>query len=545
MVMKRALLAVALAIGLISPASALGAPSTTIDPPGVQSAPRTDGRYVVWLDYRAGDLGAADIYAADLTTGETFAVTTDVVQASAPAIDDGIVVWSEAHDTPSYSYDVVGMNLATGERFDIATNGSQAAIANGWVVWVTNTTLMAKSLASGREPIEVATGGNIHAPAIDGDRVVWEDLRPDDDATRWQLLTIKLGGNEPTVLFEGHPFSKGVNGSFGFDVAGDTGVVIGTPFRLRVFDLAGGADAEVILPAYSQRPTTDGRYVYWEDHRAGANWVDLRGYDLRTASDFLVADGSESPLVRALSPDTAGGMLVWSQGSDDATAIHAAPVTAILPTAPVENRDEPADAVTWFPETGHTLRMGFRAFWEYNGSLPTFGFPLTEEFLERNADTGEVYTVQFTERQRFEWHPENVGTPYEVLLGRLGAELLVAQGRDWQDFPTADPSTPHYQPTTGHAIDARFWSWWSSHGLDLGDPGVSFRESLALFGYPLSEPMLETNGDGDTVLTQYFERAVFEWRPDNPPEWRVLLRRLGAEEMARRGWWPARVVRPA
>jgi hypothetical protein len=74
------------------------------------------------------------------------------------------------------------------------------------------------------------------------------------------------------------------------------------------------------------------------------------------------------------------------------------------------------------------------------------------------------------------------------------------------------------------------------HGLDLGDPGVSFRESLALFGYPLSEPMMETNGDGDTVLTQYFERAVFEWHPDNPIEWQVLLRRLGAEEVAARGW---------
>ena len=31
-----------------------------------------------------------------------------------------------------------------------------------------------------------------------------------------------------------------------------------------------------------------------------------------------------------------------------------------------------------------------------------------------------------------------------------------------------------------------------------------------------------------------FERAVFEYHPENPPEWQVLLRRIGAEALARR-----------
>jgi hypothetical protein len=48
--------------------------------------------------------------------------------------------------------------------------------------------------------------------------------------------------------------------------------------------------------------------------------------------------------------------------------------------------------------------------------------------------------------------------------------------------------------------------------------------------------MLETNADGHTVVTQYFERAVFEHHPDNSVEWRVLLRRLGAEALDQRGW---------
>lgn len=91
-------------------------------------------------------------------------------------------------------------------------------------------------------------------------------------------------------------------------------------------------------------------------------------------------------------------------------------------------------------------------------------------------------------------------------------------------------------PTTGHAIAEQFWGYWRGQGLEFGDDGVTMRESLALFGYPISEPMMETNGDGDTVLTQYFERAVFEYHPDNPEPYQVLLRRVGAELLDARGW---------
>jgi hypothetical protein len=76
-----------------------------------------------------------------------------------------------------------------------------------------------------------------------------------------------------------------------------------------------------------------------------------------------------------------------------------------------------------FPETGHRLCMGFRTYWQQHGGLWMFGYPISEEFEERNPDTGAVYWVQYFERARFEWHPENEGTPYAVLLGRLGAQL--------------------------------------------------------------------------------------------------------------------------
>src|SRR5690606_18637654 len=86
----------------------------------------------------------------------------------------------------------------------------------------------------------------------------------------------------------------------------------------------------------------------------------------------------------------------------------------------------PAGCV-FHPETGHNLCGGFLAFWQQFGGLAVFGHPISEEFEELNADTGETYTVQYFERHRFEWHPGEAPARFDVMLGRLGAELLPAQ----------------------------------------------------------------------------------------------------------------------
>ncbi|HEY3227889.1 MAG TPA: hypothetical protein VGJ87_01640, partial [Roseiflexaceae bacterium] len=78
----------------------------------------------------------------------------------------------------------------------------------------------------------------------------------------------------------------------------------------------------------------------------------------------------------------------------------------------------------YFAETGHSLCPPFRTRWEELGGLPLLGQPITEPFQATREDTGQTYTVQYFERARFEFHPENAGTPYEVELGLLGRELL-------------------------------------------------------------------------------------------------------------------------
>ena len=175
-------------------------------------------------------------------------------------------------------------------------------------------------------------------------------------------------------------------------------------------------------------------------------------------------------------------------------------------------------------------RERFQQFWEQNGGLEIFGYPLTEP-LEQNGRT-----VQYFERARLELHPENPQL-YQIVPGRVGAEVMEARGIPWQSqavssapvagclyFPETQHNVCNQQPGTG------FLNYWLTHGVELdGQPGASYAESLALFGKPLSEPYLYATANGEVVQVQWFERARFEWHPGNRPETQVLLGRLGAE----------------
>jgi len=183
----------------------------------------------------------------------------------------------------------------------------------------------------------------------------------------------------------------------------------------------------------------------------------------------------------------------------------------------------------FFSETHNWIAPPFYSFWDRNGGVRIFGYPLSPPALLHSPEDGHLCSTQMFERQRLEYcptHPE----PYRVVPIRIGVEVLLKQGRNWEDLPKGTP-TPgcDFFPETGHTLCEPFRSFWYSHGLDLGMGGRAWVESLALFGYPISEPMVETNAEGATVLTQWFERARFEYHPDNPPQYRVLLGLLGKE----------------
>ncbi|MGN6561981.1 MAG: Kelch repeat-containing protein [Thermomicrobiales bacterium] len=76
----------------------------------------------------------------------------------------------------------------------------------------------------------------------------------------------------------------------------------------------------------------------------------------------------------------------------------------------------------YFPQTGHNLGDPFKTYWERQGGLAQFGFPISEVFSEQLED-GNTYQVQYFERARFELHPEN-NPPYDILLGQFGRRVL-------------------------------------------------------------------------------------------------------------------------
>lgn len=194
------------------------------------------------------------------------------------------------------------------------------------------------------------------------------------------------------------------------------------------------------------------------------------------------------------------------------------------------------EGIRCFAETGLCIRGRIRVFWEQNGGLPVFGFPITPQ--QRATIEGKDLYVQWFERHRIELHP-HLPPPYDVQLGRLGSDMLkrrdrqrsadAVDGMDALSSPTATPTDDcRWFPETGFSVCGAFLTTWKAYGLNLdGLAGVSDAESLALFGLPLSNPRAETLHDGNTYVVQWFERARFEAHPGN----RVQLGLLGSERM--------------
>jgi hypothetical protein len=149
----------------------------------------------------------------------------------------------------------------------------------------------------------------------------------------------------------------------------------------------------------------------------------------------------------------------------------------------------------FFSQSSHHVsdRAGFLTFWREHGGVLIFGYPLSEEIVE----DGQI--VQYFERARFEYHPERLGEGAQVQLSLLGRELTAGR-----NFPDGAPDGgTQYFPETRHTLSGKFLKYWLKRG------------GLSIFGYPLSEPFEEAGADGQSHLTQYFERARFEYHPED------------------------------
>ena len=186
-------------------------------------------------------------------------------------------------------------------------------------------------------------------------------------------------------------------------------------------------------------------------------------------------------------------------------------VLALIPQAPnIAARAQDAGG-RFYPPTGKTLAPEFVSFYDAHGGLPLFGYPLT------NAEVEGGFKVQYLERARIEYHPEHRGTPYEVQLGLLGS--ILTEGRLFpRAATTTQPRNGVYFSETGHTLTGAFYDYWQVSG------------GLAIFGYPISEPLQEGG-----YLVQYFQRNRFELHPENAgTPYEVLLGLLGRDLLNQR-----------
>lgn len=92
--------------------------------------------------------------------------------------------------------------------------------------------------------------------------------------------------------------------------------------------------------------------------------------------------------------------------------------------SPSSSTPVPNDAShRYSPETGHVVAYAFLNFFDKNGGLDIFGYPITD-FQPEN---GRI--VQYFQRARLEWHPELSGDQ-RVQLGDLGTIHFDSAGFD-------------------------------------------------------------------------------------------------------------------
>jgi hypothetical protein len=147
---------------------------------------------------------------------------------------------------------------------------------------------------------------------------------------------------------------------------------------------------------------------------------------------------------------------------------------------------------------------------------------------------------------------QSIQVPTERGLTNLETPVLLSYRDDLKEgqtpppasttlTPTASPTSPasptpphiptsdkHYSdgvyfPEVGHNVRGRFLAYWKEHG------------GLPQFGYPITEEFTEESLiDGKSYTVQYFERAEFEYHPENEPPYDVLLSLLGTMEYSSR-----------
>ncbi|NJM07972.1 hypothetical protein HC891_19945, partial [Candidatus Gracilibacteria bacterium] len=96
--------------------------------------------------------------------------------------------------------------------------------------------------------------------------------------------------------------------------------------------------------------------------------------------------------------------------------------------------DPPAQRSQVFPATGHSLGGAFAAYWNANGGLARFGYPLTEELIEPEVGSGRPRVVQYLSAHASSTSP-STAVPLRGATWAPWRRRTAPPGVDWQREP--------------------------------------------------------------------------------------------------------------
>jgi hypothetical protein len=207
-----------------------------------------------------------------------------------------------------------------------------------------------------------------------------------------------------------------------------------------------------------------------------------------------------------------------------------------------------------FTETKYCIDGAIRTYWEAHGGLMVFGLPIAAQ--TQTTIDGAPVTTQLFERNRIELHPNNPA-PYDVQLGLLGSDYLLsttgvrmASAGAISEVDSAGVAKSarkdcKWFATTQQYVCGEFYAYWRKYGISARVRGpFSMAENTALFGLPITGVYQETIR-GQSYQVQLFERARFEYHPENPAPYLVQLGLLGYETNQQSSLSPISTTEPS
>lgn len=442
--------------------------------PGARQEPSISGTSIIWVS--GADPKQRRIVGIDLSQGTPLTVTSQPGEVREPAIDDRLVAWRERRDG---HWDIFARRLDSEQVIRITNdqeNQAHPSVSGETVVWQDfrdgEWDIYAWDARSNRVTALTSSPEDEMDPVISGDWIVFRRLLRSGDPP--QLVLRHRTSGEERVLVEDHLVGKaaihgnlvvwedwrsGLPDIYAYDIEHQHEFAVA-----RSQQALAPCVSDALIGWISQTPSGQGRVqalaivqrlptdpqeppavpsaerVYFPETQhfisAGfkAFWQAnggerIFGYPL--TEEFSITDPNTGEQVvvqyferarfeyRVSAPE--GQRITLGRLGVELTSDR-----AFQPVAPFESTAERR----YFPETGHSLALGFKEFWESHGGVEIFGYPISEEFTENGR------TVQYFERARFEYNPNAQDEDSRVLLGLLGREALQRMG--WLPRPPID-----------------------------------------------------------------------------------------------------------